>query len=206
MEEALDTAGEGERFEKAVCVSCWSSTGPSRCSGVRHLTDGSRLENDGEHMWHAMLAGLVLAEHADDPVDPLRLALMLAVHDIVEIDAGDTFVYASAEVQADKVVREKAAAERIFGLLPEDRPRHLRVPLGGVRGTRDSARPHGGGHRPSPAAHDEPGGQARTWREHGISAGQVFTVNSRIGEGSSTLWSFALRRPRGGRANGLFEA
>ena len=129
------------RGERAAGVgSCVSYMELDRAKSVlrrTYITDGSRLENDGEHMWHVMLAGLVLAEHADEPVDPAGLALMLAVHDIVEIDAGDTFIYAGAEAQADKVSREKAAAERIFGLLPEDQSRRFAGPLGGVRGTQD---------------------------------------------------------------------
>jgi putative hydrolase of HD superfamily len=205
MEEALDTAGEGERLRRQLRFVLELDRAKSVLRRT-YLTDGSRLENDGEHMWHAMLAGLVLAEHADDPVDPLRLALMLAVHDIVEIDAGDTFVYASAEVQADKVVREKAAAERIFGLLPEDQRDTFaslweefeahETPLARMAAAIDRLLP----------LMMNRAVEARTWREHGISAGQVFAVNSRIGEGSSTLWSFARAVLEAAERDGLFEA
>ncbi|MGA2210527.1 MAG: HD domain-containing protein [Acidimicrobiales bacterium] len=170
-----------------------------------YVTDGSRLENDGEHMWHVMLAGLVLAEHADEPVDPVRLALMLAVHDIVEIDAGDTFVYADADAQADKVVRELAAAERIFGLLPEDQ-RRLFAGLWEEFEARETplARMAAAIDRLLPLMMNR-AVQGRTWREHGIRADQVMTVNSRIGEGSAALWSFGRAVLEAAEREGFLE-
>ena len=83
------------------------------------LTDGSRAENDAEHQWHVALMALVLAEHAAEPVDPLRVATMLLVHDLVEIDAGDAYLYDPAAREA-AVALEAAAAARIFGMLPPD--------------------------------------------------------------------------------------
>lgn len=83
------------------------------------IANGSRRENDAEHTWHLCLMAVVLAEHANEPVDLLRVLKMLLVHDIVEIDAGDTFAYDVAG-HSDKAEREERAAERIFGLLPAD--------------------------------------------------------------------------------------
>ena len=170
-----------------------------------YVTDGSRLENDGEHMWHVMLAGLVLAEHADEPVDPVRLALMLAVHDIVEIDAGDTFVYAGADAQADKIVRELAAAERIFGLLPDDQREMFaglweefeahETPLARMAAAIDRLLP----------LMMNRAVEGRTWREHGIRAHQVMAVNSRIGEGSAALWSFGRTVLEAAQRDGFLE-
>lgn len=92
------------------------------------LADGSRRENTAEHSWHLALAAAVLAEHADEPVDVSRVVLMLLVHDLVEIDAGDTFVYDAMtdEGRAAQEAREQAAAERIFGMLPPDQASWLR--------------------------------------------------------------------------------
>ncbi|MHB1986698.1 MAG: HD domain-containing protein [Acidimicrobiales bacterium] len=155
-----------------------------------YLTDGSRLENDAEHMWHATMAALLLAEHANGRVDPLRLACMLAVHDIVEIDAGDTFVYDTAGY-SDKAERETAAADRIFGLLPSDQAAEL-------RGLWDEFEAHESLTARMAAAIDRllpvllnraTGG--RTWAEHGIAADRVFSLNSKIDEGSRLLWAFA---------------
>jgi putative hydrolase of HD superfamily len=88
------------------------------------LTDGSRAENSAEHSWHLGLAALTLSEYAG-AVDVPRVLELLAVHDLVEIDAGDTFAY-DAAANTTKVERERAAARRIFGLLPLDQAERLR--------------------------------------------------------------------------------
>ena len=83
-----------------------------------YIADGSRRENTAEHSWHVAMLALVLNEHAAQPVDTGRVIELLLVHDLVEIDAGDTFAYDQAGA-ATQEARERRAAERIFGLLPE---------------------------------------------------------------------------------------
>src|SRR4028118_528553 len=83
------------------------------------LLDASRHENDAEHSWHLALMAIVLCEYSKEVVDVCCVVKMLLVHDLVEIDAGDTFVYDVA-AQIGKEEREIAAAERIFNLLPPD--------------------------------------------------------------------------------------
>src|SRR6187200_3646881 len=83
-----------------------------------------RPENDAEHSWALCLFVMTLAEHSNTPIDVLRVMKMLLVHDIVEVDAGDTFAYDTAGY-VDKDDREQKAAERIFGLLPEEQGREL---------------------------------------------------------------------------------
>jgi len=83
------------------------------------LIDNSRQENSAEHSWHLTLAAVTLFEYAPAGTDLLQALRLLIVHDLVEIDAGDTFAYDPAQ-QESKEARERAAAERIFGLLPED--------------------------------------------------------------------------------------
>lgn len=90
------------------------------------VTGGSRRENSAEHSWHLAVMVPLLAEHAPRPVDLLRTMKMVVVHDVVEIDAGDTFCF-DAEAHHDKEARERAAAERIFGLLPPDQAEELRA-------------------------------------------------------------------------------
>lgn len=90
------------------------------------LLDRSRVENDAEHTWQLALMAMVLCEHADEPVDLLRVIRMLLIHDIVEIDAGDTFAYDSVGL-ASQVERELKAADRIFALLPEDQATEFRA-------------------------------------------------------------------------------
>lgn len=170
-----------------------------------YLTDGSRRENDAEHMWHACVAALVLAEHADGEVDPLRLTCMLAVHDVVEIDAGDTFVYDTA-AQADKKAREERAAARIFGLLPPDQEERLRdlweefeeqvTPTAKMAAAIDRLLPL--------LMNRAVGG--RTWSEHGIRADRVISLNSQIEKGSGELWRVARQVLEDAVAAGVLEA
>jgi putative hydrolases of HD superfamily len=156
------------------------------------VTDGTRRENSAEHSWHLAMMALVLSDTADKPVDPLRVAQLVLVHDIVEIDAGDTFA-CDTKGRAAKAERERAAAERIFGLLPDGQAEELRAHWEEFE--------HGG----SPEArfaraldrlqplllNYASAGQA--WREHGIEAEQVRGVNAVIGEGSPELWALAQR-------------
>src|SRR4028118_1822729 len=83
------------------------------------LLHGERHENDAEHSWHLALMALILAELADPSVDVLRVVKMVLIHDLVEIDAGDTFAYDEAALLTQSE-RERSAANRIFGLLPAD--------------------------------------------------------------------------------------
>ena len=91
-----------------------------------YLTDQSRKENDAEHSWHLAVMAILLAEYAkDDQIDLFHVLKMLLIHDLVEIDAGDTFCY-DEDGNAHKLEKEIQAAERIFNLLPEDQARDFR--------------------------------------------------------------------------------
>jgi putative hydrolase of HD superfamily len=83
------------------------------------LVNGSRKENTAEHSWHVTIAALTLAEYTDEPVNVLHVLKLLLVHDIVEIDAGDTFAFDTVGYE-DKAEREEQSAQRIFGLLPQE--------------------------------------------------------------------------------------
>ena len=89
------------------------------------LIDQSRRENDAEHSWHLAMMAIVLSEYADPKVNIARVLIMVLIHDLVEIDAGDTFCYDAQGVN-DQAEREQKAAERLFGLLPEDLGKDLR--------------------------------------------------------------------------------
>ncbi|MGO9912611.1 MAG: HD domain-containing protein [Acidimicrobiales bacterium] len=155
-----------------------------------YVTDGSHLENDAEHMWHAVLAALILAEHANGAVDPMRLACMLAVHDIVEIDAGDTFVYDTTG-HAGKAERETAAADRIFGLLPSDQGEQFRALWDEFEAREtDTSKMAAAIDRLLPLLMNR-AVDGRTWSENGITADRVFALNSRIADGSAQIWEFA---------------
>ncbi|HKM43263.1 MAG TPA: HD domain-containing protein [Limnochordia bacterium] len=89
------------------------------------VADGSRRENDVEHSWHLAVMAMLLQEYTAEPVDLTKVMKMVLLHDLVEIDAGDTFAYDS-EAGLDKEEREQAAADRLYGLLPADQSEELR--------------------------------------------------------------------------------
>ena len=154
------------------------------------LVDSSRRENDAEHSWHIATMAFVLAEYADDPVDPGRVAKMLLIHDVVEIDAGDTFIHDEAG-HADKEAREQAAAERLYGLLPADQAAELAGLWREFEAAESAeARFAHSLDRLQPLLHNfETGGG--TWKPHKITADQVEKLLPRIENGSKRLGLYA---------------
>lgn len=170
------------------------------------LSDGSRAENSAEHSWHLALFAVVLAEHANDS-DSLelgRVVLMLLVHDIVEIDAGDTFCY-DVDANRDKEEREQAAAARLFGKLPPDQGSRLRQ-LWEEFEARETpeARFANAVDRLQPMLHNVLT-RGHSWRLHGVGKEQVLERNRPVGDGSSELWEFAERFLDQAEDSGWFE-
>jgi putative hydrolase of HD superfamily len=154
------------------------------------LADGSRRENSAEHSWHLALMATVLTEHADEPVDRLRVLTMLLVHDFVEIDAGDTFVYDDA-ARAGKHEQELDAARRLFGLLPDDQARALlELWTEYEAGETADARFARAFDRLQPLLLNHASG-GETWTEHAVTADRVRAVNASIAAGSASLWAVA---------------
>ncbi len=151
-----------------------------RLKGVERrnrLADGSRRENTAEHSWHLGIAALVLAPYASEPIDVGTAVAMALVHDIVEIDAGDTFAYDTADGAATKQTREEAAADRLFGLLPAETGHRFRDLWDEYeRGDTAEARFVMAIDRLAPMMLNLAEG-ASTWREHGISRSQVIARN-----------------------------
>jgi len=169
------------------------------------LSDGSRRESDGEHMWHLALMAIVLAEYADEPVDLMRVLRMLLIHDLVEIDAGDTFAY-DTDAHADKQARELAAAERIFAILPDDQAQAYRALWDEFEERRTpDARFAAALDRLAPLLLNHASG-GRMWRERDVSALQVRDRNILIAEGSASLWERARELIDDAVARGLLEA
>lgn len=154
------------------------------------LIDESRQENSAEHSWHLAMVAMTLAPYADEEIDLARAMQILLIHDIVEIDAGDAFIYDDA-ARAEAEAAEQAAAERIFGLLPEPEASEFRAlwdeyetqstPEGRFAYSCDRLQPlllnvaiDGG-----------------SWRKHGVSADRVKAVNGAIQMGMSTVWPVA---------------
>lgn len=152
-----------------------------------YLADGSRRETDAEHAWHLALMCMILSEYANEPIDMARTVLMVLTHDLVEIDAGDTYAY---DVQGNetKQERELRAADRIYGLLPEDQGAYLRelwdefeameTPEAKFANALDKIQPV--------LLTDQAKG--KSWREHGVRKEQIMSRNVRTHEGSEFLW------------------
>lgn len=151
------------------------------------LIDGSRRENTAEHSWHLAMAALVLAPYADDGVDVMRAVEIVLVHDLVEIDAGDTYIY-DANGAADKVEREERAAERLFALLPPDQAAHIDA-LWREYEARETptARFAYAIDRLQPVLLNA-GSNGQSWAEHGIAHSQAAAINGPIEQASSPLW------------------
>lgn len=163
-----------------------------------------RLENSAEHSWHVALMAILLQEHANAPVDISRVVKMLLLHDIVEIDAGDTFVYddAASEQQEQK---ELQAAERLFGMLPEDQGEALfSVWREFEAAESDDAKFAKAIDRIIPILMNH-NSQGQSWVEHGIARQQVININQRIEKGSEVLWQKALEIIDDSVANGWLK-
>jgi putative hydrolase of HD superfamily len=145
-----------------------------------------RYENSAEHSWQLPLAALILAEYAAEPLDLCRVLKMLLVHDIVEIDAGDTYCY-DEEGALDKEAREGRAAKRIFGLLPADQAAEIHGLWAEFEaGATPEASFAQAVDRLMPLLHNYYT-QGRSWQKHGITADRVLERNARLGETSDTL-------------------
>ena len=153
------------------------------------LLDSSRQENTAEHSWHiAVMAGL-LREYAVEPVDIDHAVRMLLVHDLVEIDAGDVMIYDRARREEMKK-REEQAARRIFGLLPADQAKDMRLLWDEYEARQTpEARFAFAMDRIQPLLHNL-NTQGLMWRKHGISRDQVIEVNRPIRDAAPALWEY----------------
>ena len=151
------------------------------------LLSDDRFENSAEHSWHLAMLALILAEYANAPIDQARVIKMVLVHDIVELDAGDTYCYDEVGAQ-DKEEREQRAAERIFGLLPSDQRDELRALWDEFEaGVTPDARFANTLDRVMPIMHNLFTGGG-SWIENGITRSQVLQRNGPVKDGSDTLW------------------
>jgi len=165
------------------------------------LMDGSRRENDAEHSWHLAVMAVLLAEYAEPDLDLPRVVKMVLVHDLVEIDAGDTFVY-DRDADPGWAAREREAADRIFGMLPPDQAEELRGLWDEfeARATPE-ARFAAALDRLQPILHNYQT-QGRVWREHGVTSDRVIAQNRHMAEGAPRLWQYARELIRDAVARG----
>jgi putative hydrolase of HD superfamily len=169
------------------------------------IMDRSRYENDAEHTWHLMVMAVILLEHANDKeIDVLKVLKMLLIHDLVEIDAGDTFAY-DVKGNEDKYERELAAAERIFGLLPEDQKEDaMKLWHEFEERVTSESRYAAALDRLQPLLHNYHT-EGHAWKKYGVTSDKVFARNRHIAEGSEPLWSFAEQLIRSAVEKGYLE-
>lgn len=155
------------------------------------LMDQSRRENSAEHSWHLSVMAIVLAEYAAGRgIDMLRVLKMALLHDLVEIDAGDTFVYDDRGAR-DKQEREQRGAERIFGMLPLDQAHEFRRLWEEFEARRtDESRFAAALDRLQPILHNYYT-RGKAWREHGVTSDKVRARNAHMAEGAPRLWNYA---------------
>ena len=158
-----------------------------------YLTDGERKENDAEHAWHMAIMTVLLSGYANEEIDVLKTVTMLLTHDLVEIDAGDTYAYDEAGKET-KTERELKCADRLFSILPENQGKYLRslweefeegkTPEAKFAYTMDHIQPL--------MLNSATGG--KSWQEHGIKLEQVMKRNEHTAGGSASLWEYAYKR------------
>lgn len=155
-----------------------------------YLSDGNRKENDAEHAWHMAIMTLLLSEYANEEIDVLKTISMLLIHDLVEIDAGDTFAY-DEEAKKTQRQRELVAADRIFGMLPEDQAVKFRqlwdefeeckTPEAKFARTMDNIQP----------AMLNSASNGKSWKENEVRLSQILNRNKNTAEGSKVLWDYS---------------
>ncbi|EOW3940521.1 HD domain-containing protein [Vibrio parahaemolyticus] len=179
-----------ERLEKQLALLIELDKLKSVLRRTRVKSAEGRLENSGEHSWHVALMAVLMEEHANAPVDICRVMKMLLIHDVVEIDAGDTFVYdtAATKEQAEKEIK---AAERLFGMLPIDQGQELLALWQEFEAAQsDDAKYAKALDRLIPMLlnyHNN----GQSWKENSVTREQALTINKRIEFGSVTLWDKA---------------
>ncbi|MGY0035230.1 HD domain-containing protein [Pedobacter sp. NJ-S-72] len=153
------------------------------------LFNSDRRENDAEHSWHLAMMALILAEHANEPVDTLKVLKMLLIHDLVEIDSGDVFLYDTI-VNHDNTIAERKAAERIFGLLPAEQAKEfIAIWEEFETGDTPEARFARSMDRFEPILQNV-SNQGGTWTEYNVPYDTVMEKTRKIQYGSESLWDF----------------
>jgi putative hydrolase of HD superfamily len=154
-----------------------------------YITGGVRKENDAEHSWHLALMALLLSEYANDDIDVLKTMSMVLIHDMVEIDAGDTYAFDSVGA-ASKEERELKAADRIFNILPKDQAEYFRKLWDEFEEgeTMESKFANALDKIQPILLHNLSDG--KSWREHKVTLEQILKRNEFTKDGSASLWDY----------------
>jgi putative hydrolase of HD superfamily len=152
-----------------------------------YVIHGNRRENSAEHSWHVALFAMILAEHSNESIDVNRVIQMLIIHDIVEVDAGDTFIYDDAD-RKTQASREEEAADRLFALLPSEQGRSFRDLWNEFEAAATPEAKFAKAIDRFAAVLHNYETHGRVWSENGIKRNRVFAVNEYVINGSATLW------------------
>ncbi|PAF30874.1 HD domain-containing protein [Paenibacillus sp. 7516] len=153
------------------------------------IIHGDRRENDAEHSWHLAMMALVLQSHANKEVDILKVIKMLLIHDLVEIDAGDTFAYDTTGY-TDKFDRENKAAHRLFGMLPKEQAEEMHnLWLEFESKETNEAQFASALDRLQPLIHNYQN-EGDTWLKYNVTSDQVINRNREMADASDTLWTY----------------
>lgn len=154
------------------------------------LLNSDRTENDAEHSWHLAMMTIILAEHANKPVDILKVLKMVLIHDIVEIDAGDTFIY-DTNKSHDNTEEELLAAQRIFGILPEEQAQqYIAIWKEFEEGKTEEAKFARAMDRLEPLLQNY-ANNGGTWKEYHVPYETVYAKKEIIAKGSAAIWVYA---------------
>jgi putative hydrolase of HD superfamily len=154
------------------------------------LFNSNRNENDAEHSWHLAMMTIVLAEHSDKPIDVLKVVKMVLIHDVVEIDAGDTFLYDTTKNHTN-TEEELISAKRIFGLLPaEQAAGFIEIWQEFEEGATDEAKFARSMDRFEPLLQNV-SNNGGTWREFDVPYQKVYDKKKAIKDGSTAIWNYA---------------
>ncbi|MBE7055953.1 MAG: HD domain-containing protein [Ruminococcaceae bacterium] len=156
------------------------------------LSGHGRKENDAEHAWHMAIAAFLLQEYSNEPVDILRVILMCLIHDVVEIDAGDTYAYDTEGLKTQKA-REDAAKERIYSLLPEDQKQKLIEIFDEFEEnqTKEAKFAHAMDNLQPLLLNNSNNGS--DWKEHEVTATQIYKRQTKTKDGSVKLFELTDR-------------
>lgn len=168
------------------------------------LFNSDRNENDAEHSWHLAVMAIVLAEHSNEDIDVLKVVKMVFIHDIVEIDAGDTFIY---DTQKDhcNTDEERLAANRIFGLLPKEQAEELIAVWEEFEaGETKEAKFAKAMDRLEPLLQNT-SNAGGTWNEFGVGYDKVYEKKKVIDNGSNTIWHYAEKLINDSVENGILK-
>ena len=157
-----------------------------------YLSDARKKENDAEHAWHMAIMTVMLSEYANSEIDVLKTMTMLLIHDIVEIDAGDTYAY-DEEAKKTQAEREMKAAKRIFGLLPEDQgEKMMNLWLEFESGETAEAKFAHTMDNFQPAMLNDLT-EGKSWVEKGVHLSQILERNKNTAAGSKEIWDYAYK-------------